>query len=365
MFFDFLPRIWYNATEFLRNLKNSQNGGRVMSTIRAHSRAVIITVLLLAIILLSGAFYIREMASLTPVKAATAQVAADPIPATPVTYTAPVETPLLEATVSVDGTNNIVNAPEGTVADFIAAAGVTLNKNDRVFPALTEMVQEGDFIKIIRFSYVEVVEEEETEYETEYVDDSEMYEGETAVEQYGVTGVVKETYEVTYRNGREHKKNLLETEEVSEVQNEIIRRGTRVAEPEPVYEPEPEPTPEPEPEPTPAATQEPEPTPVVAAQPSGSYQEYAYSKFASYGWTDADFTALVTLWNRESGWNPNAHNPYSNCYGIPQAQLSHASLPTDYKTNGYAQVDWGLNYISGRYGSPSAALNHSNTYGWY
>ena len=29
------------------------------------------------------------------------------------------------------------------------------------------------------------------------------------------------------------------------------------------------------------------------------------------------------------------------------------------------QINWGLSYISGRYGSPSSAWNHSQSKGWY
>ena len=86
-----------------------------------------------------------------------------------------------------------------------------------------------------------------------------------------------------------------------------------------------------------------------------------------YGWSEADFNALVALWNKESGWNANAHNKRSGAHGIPQALPAKKmkSEGSDYYTNGKTQIRWGLKYISGRYGTPTKALQHSKKKGWY
>lgn len=98
------------------------------------------------------------------------------------------------------------------------------------------------------------------------------------------------------------------------------------------------------------------------------YQAYAKDLcINTYGWTENDFQCLVKLWNRESGWNPNAHNKSSGAHGIPQSLPASkmASEGADYYTNGKTQIRWGLKYIKGRYGSPSAAWAHSQSKGWY
>lgn len=84
-----------------------------------------------------------------------------------------------------------------------------------------------------------------------------------------------------------------------------------------------------------------------------------------FGWTEADFQALVKLWYRESGWNVYAQG--NGCYGIPQAKPGNkmSSEGKDWRTNGKTQIRWGLNYIAGRYGSPTKALKHSDKYHWY
>lgn len=98
------------------------------------------------------------------------------------------------------------------------------------------------------------------------------------------------------------------------------------------------------------------------------YQSYAHDLcINTYGWSESDFNALVILWNRESEWNPNAHNKSSGAHGIPQSLPASkmASEGPDYMTDYQTQIKWGLKYIKQRYGNPSNALDHSNRKGWY
>ncbi|WP_420838134.1 G5 domain-containing protein [Bifidobacterium felsineum] len=96
-------------------------------------------------------------------------------------------------------------------------------------------------------------------------------------------------------------------------------------------------------------------------------QSYAAGAAAQRGWTGADWDALVKLWNRESGWKWYAENSSSGAYGIPQALPASkmAVFGDNYRDDGAVQIDWGLWYIAQRYGSPSAAWQHSEEIGWY
>ena len=106
-----------------------------------------------------------------------------------------------------------------------------------------------------------------------------------------------------------------------------------------------------------------------AAQPvaSGDAQSIALSMMAGYGWGGDQFTCLVNLWNRESGWNHLAMNASSGAYGIPQALPGNkmASAGADWQTNPATQISWGLGYIQGHYGTPCGAWAHSESVGWY
>jgi hypothetical protein len=94
---------------------------------------------------------------------------------------------------------------------------------------------------------------------------------------------------------------------------------------------------------------------------------YAASVLPGYGWGSDQFRCLDLLWTRESGWRANAYNASSGAYGIPQSLPGSkmASAGADWRTNAATQIDWGLSYISSRYGSPCEAWAHSEAYNWY
>jgi hypothetical protein len=100
---------------------------------------------------------------------------------------------------------------------------------------------------------------------------------------------------------------------------------------------------------------------------AGDAQAIARGMLAGYGWGDDQFGCLVSLWDRESGWNSQAYNASSGAYGIPQALPGSkmATAGADWQTNAATQISWGLGYIAGRYGNPCGAWSHSESNGWY
>jgi hypothetical protein len=98
-----------------------------------------------------------------------------------------------------------------------------------------------------------------------------------------------------------------------------------------------------------------------------SAQAFARGQLGEFHWSGSQFSPLLNLWNRESGWRWNARNPSSGAYGIPQSLPGSkmASAGSDWRTNGDTQVLWGLGYIKQRYGSPAGAWAHSQHTGWY
>ncbi|WP_237719678.1 transglycosylase SLT domain-containing protein [Salinibacterium sp. PAMC 21357] len=110
------------------------------------------------------------------------------------------------------------------------------------------------------------------------------------------------------------------------------------------------------------------PTAPAAGVPDpGTAQAIAQSILASQGMGAAEYNCLVSLWNRESGWNVYAMNSSSGAYGIPQALPGSkmASAGADWATNPATQISWGLSYIAGRYGTPCGAWAYSESHGWY
>ena len=116
------------------------------------------------------------------------------------------------------------------------------------------------------------------------------------------------------------------------------------------------------------------PAPVAAAGSKGDYQRYAAEEMNRRGMNGAsELTCLIPLWEKESNWNPSAANPTSTARGIPQMMMNihfgadwqTNAAGVDYLTNPQTQINVGLNYIQGRYGTPCNALSVWNTQSWY
>lgn len=75
------------------------------------------------------------------------------------------------------------------------------------------------------------------------------------------------------------------------------------------------------------------------------------------GWNDTEAACLVRLWDAESGFDPLAGDPVTGPYGIPQAQpgASMASAGEDWETNPLTQIEWGLDDVATRFGTPCSA----------
>lgn len=171
-----------------------------------------------------------------------------------------------------------------------------------------------------------------------------------------------------------------EAREAEEAAREADRRKEQEAEDRPsLIPPVINPTPAPQiplPKPAPPAPQPapvppaPKPSPTPAPGPvddPAAAQAYAAGRLGAFGWGSEQQRCLVNLWQRESGWRTSANNPYSGAYGIPQSLPGDkmATAGADWRTNYRTQIEWGLGYISARYGSPCAAWQHSEDKNWY
>ena len=107
---------------------------------------------------------------------------------------------------------------------------------------------------------------------------------------------------------------------------------------------------------------------IVLLAASHAPRQIARRMLHKFHWKPAkQFKYLNRLWERESGWNKYASNPYTGAYGIPQALPGGkmSSAGPNWRSNASTQIRWGLRYIRARYGSPRRAWNHSQATGWY
>lgn len=92
----------------------------------------------------------------------------------------------------------------------------------------------------------------------------------------------------------------------------------------------------------------------VATASKAEYMAYAKQKG---GYNDTQMQCLDWLWEHESSWNPN--NYMSDACGIPQSKPCNKIYKQQGSYDWQAQIRWGINYISNRYGgNPCSAWNH-------
>jgi hypothetical protein len=98
-----------------------------------------------------------------------------------------------------------------------------------------------------------------------------------------------------------------------------------------------------------------------ATTPAGNLPGFTNNSITGDQWT-----CLDNLWTEVSGWDHLAHNEANDEFGIPQANIYvHGLSDTDYMTNPATQIEWGMTYIGGRYGSACGAWNNYQEFGWY
>lgn len=104
----------------------------------------------------------------------------------------------------------------------------------------------------------------------------------------------------------------------------------------------------------------------MAAGVKGQLQAYAQKQMAAMGMNPSEIGSLITLWNKESGWNPNAQNPTSTAYGIAQfLNGTWGGTGIGKTSDPYQQINAGLIYIKNRYGGAANALNFHLSNNWY
>jgi hypothetical protein len=103
-------------------------------------------------------------------------------------------------------------------------------------------------------------------------------------------------------------------------------------------------------------------------------------------WGRSQSQCASLIFEYESRWDPHATNKSSGAYGLPQANPASklggwaeakaqaaakagdpeaAWLYRAWRDNPVVQAEWGVDYMTGRYGSPCAALAFRSERGWY
>ena len=143
-------------------------------------------------------------------------------------------TRVVNVSVSVDGVTRTISLTEGTVADALKKAGVTLGENDELSVTADMPVTDDMSITVGRVTYQERSETEVVPYGSSSYETEDYLEGETVVETEGVNGEMTKVFRDRYVNGELVDSALVKETITKQPVDEVIAVGTYV-EPEPVW----------------------------------------------------------------------------------------------------------------------------------
>ena len=240
---------------------------------------------------------------------------------------------------AVDGQviDGVTNAP--TVREGLQEVGLVLRPGDQVSVPLDATAVDGLMVLVTRAAQGSGRAIEALPFTEKVVPDPTVAAGTRKVTKPGRAGQREITYATNMLGGAEVARTIVSQVVLNKPIDQLVSLGTMVTPPAPA-------------------------APAVAP---GSSQAIARDQAAARGWGADQFSCLVQLWSRESGWRVNASNASSGAYGIPQALPGSkmGSVGADWQTNPATQITWGLNYIAGRYSTPCGAWANSNAKGWY
>jgi resuscitation-promoting factor RpfB len=254
-------------------------------------------------------------------------------------------------TVKADGRTQTALTTDSTVADLLNDLSITVGATDKISVPMSADLTDKLTVVIQRVKNTRVTEQRRVPFPTKVINDPTLAKGVTRIVSPGRPGILSVTYAIVYVDGKLVGKTEISRKLLQAPITQLQRNGTKA--------------------PPPASTGSSSPTPSsgpIVVDPN-SAQGIAQKMVAARGWSDSDFSCLVTMWDHESGWRVNATNPYTGAYGIPQALPGSkmATVGADWQTNPATQITWGLNYIQGRYGTPCNAWAFWNSHspGWY
>lgn len=217
-----------------------------------------------------------------------------------------------------------------TVGEFLKEKDIVLGKDDDMSLDQGAAITANMQFSIWRNGKQTITQEEDVAFETEKIQDANREVGFKEIKTPGVNGKKMVTYEIVMQNGSEVSRVAIQTVVTKQPTKQVEAVGAKM----------------------------PTPTNPTEAQALGRQMMLA----AGFG--EDQWPCLYNLWKEESGWTTTAGNPSSGAYGIPQA-LPGSKMGPGWQTDARVQIDWGLGYIKGRYGTPCGAYAAKKAKGWY
>lgn len=210
-----------------------------------------------------------------------------------------------------------------TVGELLAQKKITPAKNDTVSLPRSSPISAGMKLELWKNGEQTVTEEEDVAFETQQIKDANQDRSYKQVQTPGVNGKKTVTYKITMQNGKEVKRQVVNSVTTKEPTKQVEVIGTKIN------------------------------------LPPGSHSDW----MRAAGIAESDFGIAEWLIQKESGWNPNAVNRSSGACGLVQA-LPCSKLGPNWNDPVVA-LRWGDAYVKARYGGWTGAYNFWTANRWY
>jgi len=130
--------------------------------------------------------------------------------------------------IEVDGGTTHKKVLSRTISDALEEVGVSLSHLDKVEPEKDGPVVAGATIEVTRIEVEEVTKTEKIDFETTEKEDDDLGWKKKKVKQEGEKGLKETVYKITYKNGKQQKKEKLSSRVVKKPVDEVVVIGTKV-----------------------------------------------------------------------------------------------------------------------------------------
>lgn len=210
-----------------------------------------------------------------------------------------------------------------TIGQLLAEKRITPAANDTLSPAAATPITRGMHIELWKNGEQTVTVDEDIAFETQQVKDADHDKTYKEVKTPGATGKKTVTYKIVMQNGKEVKREVINSVTTKEPVTQVEVIGIKVN------------------------------------LPPGSHTDW----MAAAGISASDYGYVEWLIQKESGWNPGAVNRTSGACGLVQA-LPCSKLGENWD-DPIVALRWGNSYVEKRYGGWSGAYEFWQTNRWY
>lgn len=130
-------------------------------------------------------------------------------------------------TLTADGKTKKYNTASKTLGEFFVENNISVSKHDRVSADLNEKIVDGMSVSIKRVVQKEETVTEKIEFKTVKKSSASLSTGKTKITQKGVNGEKTVTYKITYVDGEEESRDIIDEKIIKQPTDQIVLVGNK------------------------------------------------------------------------------------------------------------------------------------------